>query len=709
MAERRRTDERVPRRSRVSFRAELWAIVLSVGVVLGAQSGCASIEQGRYAVSRLELDGMQQMASASLRECLVTRQRHRVTLRVGGFAPECKTPPFDSTAPEVALWTWSWAEWPTFNRSVFDQDLKVMLRWYRARGFYDARIEDVRITPEAAAHGAPCRSPPCRVEIRVVVVENQPVMLEAVEVLGLEGLSPSDQSEIRKVVTLKQGRRFDEVDYDRTKEALQRVLRDHSFAAAEVEGRVEVEPRTHRARVRFQVRPGASYVFGSVRVTGQGQLPETPIRLAAGAVTGEKYRPARVDEMRVEVLGLGAFSMVDVQEQRDDAQHRIDVTLKVTPLPPDELRLGIGLTSGASLKDESGDMESIPQWDVHLFGSYELRHVAGSLGTLRIEENPRLLFGDVFPRLTEPALGNVLSLKMRQPGVIEARTDLLMQSSWDYGPDPFLGFTRSDITLRAGVRRGFLAHHFLGNLALQQDLFLVGDGADNTTSDGTPTPSSYRYAFLEQEVRLDLRDDSMQPNEGAYFLVNTTESLRWELSDWSSIRLTPEGRFYFPLPLNSVFAVRAAVGALLIFDASPSLDELSARLGPSSYRLRGGGANSVRGFLPGELGAGTQGGLRRWEAMLEWRLRLGASLTAVTFMDFGDVNDAESFRFDHLNTSAGFGLRYFTFIGPVRLDAGFRIADWQRIGGSSTIEDGASTFPFTDIPGALHLTIGDSF
>ena len=83
--------------------------------------------------------------------------------------------------------------------------------------------------------------------------------------------------------------------------------------------------------------------------------------------------------------------------------------------------------------------------------------------------------------------------------------------------------------------------------------------------------------------------------------------------------------------------------------------------------------------------------------------------TTVAFVDVGDVNDAEAFRFDHLNTSIGFGLRYFTLIGPLRLDAGFRIPDWQRLGPGDAVEAGASTFPFTDIPGALHLTIGDSF
>jgi hypothetical protein len=48
-------------------------------------------------------------------------------------------------------------------------------------------------------------------------------------------------------------------------------------------------------------------------------------------------------------------------------------------------------------------------------------------------------------------------------------------------------------------------------------------------------------------------------------------------------------------------------------------------------------------------------------------------------------------------------------IGALRLDAGFRIPSWQRTDGSDGIEDDADDFPFTSAPGALHLTIGESF
>lgn len=685
------------------------AILIALGLGLSGLPHCASVERGRFGISRLQIDGMRQMSDRSLRACLLTREREAFTLRVGGFSSSCNEPPFSSRLPALKLWSWSWTEWPTFNRSVFDQDLERVLRWYRARGFYDARVAEWSVDPSDAGEGTRCASSPCTARVRVLIHEGEPVRVRALDIVGTESLPAKLRRALREAVGFEPGARFDEVDYDRAKQALRDVLRNESYAGARVDGSVDIDARRRRARVRYDVQPGPPYQFGLLRVEGLRELPEAPIRAAAGLRAGDPYRPERVDEMRIEVLALGAFSSVEVQEKLEPAQHRVNLTLKVAPRERDTLRLGAGITSGASLRSETGELESVPQWDLHLFASYERRHIAGTLGSVRIEERPRVIFGEAFPAFTNPELGNVLELKIHEPGIIESRTDLFAESSWDYGPDPFLGFRRSDITLRIGARRGFFRRHLVGTAAIQQDVFRVGKGDDNVTSDGSPTPSSYRYGYLEQDLALDLRDHPTQPRSGAYFALNSTEALHSALSDWTSVRLLPDARAYLPLPLSSTLALRVALGALLIFEADSSLDDLSRDLGPSSYRLRGGGANSVRGFLPGELGAGSQGGIRRWESMLEWRLRLGSSLSAVAFVDMGDVNADDKFRFDHLNTSVGIGFRYFTVIGPLRLDAGFRIVDLQRIGANDEIEEGASTFPFTDAPGALHLTIGDSF
>jgi len=161
-----------------------------------------------------------------------------------------------------------------------------------------------------------------------------------------------------------------------------------------------------------------------------------------------------------------------------------------------------------------------------------------------------------------------------------------------------------------------------------------------------------------------------------------------------------------------VLAARFALGSLHIFNAGEDLDAESQELGPQAYRLRGGGAQSNRGFLPGQLGDSLQGGIRSWEASLELRIPLSKDFSIVGFGDVGDVHGSltgkSHFRFDHPNTSFGGGLRYRTIVGPLRLDVGYRPKKLQRADDSEPENDqsGLGKYKFR---GAIHLTIGEAF
>jgi translocation and assembly module TamA len=692
------------------------------------------MEAGRYAVSSLEFEGQRAVSAAALEECLITRERESFGLTIGLSQPQCGVPPFDASPPRLRLWRWPWAEWPSFNRAVFDRDLEGVLRFYRARGYYAARIVEVRYRPEAAGQrgsGGRCQGDDCRLEITVVVDEGAPTLVERVTVSPLEGLPESVASEARAAVSLAPGELPDEARHDASKKAITRVLYEAGWAGASVSGKVIVDPARRRADVEYRVDAGPRYRFGRVLVEGEGKLPREVIEQAAGLESGQRFDPAVLREIQAEVFALGAFSVVEVEERLDAARQRADVLVRVTPLPPDALRVGAGVLSGATRRTDTGEEQSIPQWDVHLFGRYQRRHLFHSLAQLSLEDRPRLIFSAAFPSFESPRPGNVVSVSLTEPGWLEARTTAFARTVWDYGPDPYLDFFRSDLFLRVGATRGFFARHLVATLAAQQDVFTVlGSEPAGTTvnedgnadadssdadmlvgvdpADNQTVPSSYSYTYLEQDLRLDLRDSRARPRSGAYFGFNATEAPRWAASDWSAIRLAPEVRTYVPLPLDIVFAQRVALGSLFVLSSDPSLDALSRELGPTNYRLRGGGASSNRGFLAGRLGEGLDGGTRRWEASLELRVPIGQSFSIAGFADFGDVSRG-AYRFGHLNTTLGYGLRYYTVIGAIRLDVGYRIARWQRLDGSDGIEDGANELPLSSTPGAVHLTIGEPF
>jgi translocation and assembly module TamA len=692
---------------------------------LAGSLACASIETGRYGVASLEISGQRAVSEAAITECLISREREHFEVGIGFDERACGVPPFDSSPVRLRLWRWPWTEWPSFNRAVFDRDLEGVLRFYRARGYYSAEIVAVNYRPEAAQSAAGrCASEDCRVDIQVVVAEGPPTLVRRVVTVGLEGLPPSLQQAAREAIQLVPGRPPDEALHDRSKRGIERALYDAGWAGAKVVGRVVVEPHALAADVEYRVEPGPHYLFGRITVSGQGALPVEVIEKAANLERGQRFDPDVLREIQAEVFALGAFSAVEVEERLDPRAARADVEVRVTPLPVDALRVGAGVLSGLSRRTDTDEVQSVPQWDVHLFGRYQRRHLLGSLAQLTFEDRPRLIFSASFPSFEAPRPGNVASVALTQPGWLEARTTAFARTVWDYGPDPYLAFFfRSDLFLRVGATRGFWRRRLIATAAAQQDIYSVLDAPEPALEDeptdatdmnarpgDEPTlPSSYRYTYLEQDLRLDLRDSRGRPRSGAYFALNATEAPRWAGSDWTAFRISPEVRTYVPLPLDMVFAQRFALSGLFVLDANPALDELSRALGPNNYRLRGGGASSNRGFLAGTLGVGIDGGTRRWETSLELRVPIGQSFVVAGFADFGDVSRGGTFRFGHLNTTLGYGLRYYTVIGAIRLDVGYRIPSWQRLDGASGIEPKPHEIWFTDAPGAVHLTIGDPF
>jgi translocation and assembly module TamA len=94
---------------------------------------------------------------------------------------------------------------------------------------------------------------------------------------------------------------------------------------------------------------------------------------------------------------------------------------------------------------------------------------------------------------------------------------------------------------------------------------------------------------------------------------------------------------------------------------------------PRHQRFYAGGGGSVRGYDYQSIGPRDQfnrpsGGASLMEASLEWRQRVWGDIGAVAFVDAGSVGTGTSPDTSNLRVGAGAGLRYYTPIGPVRVD-----------------------------------------
>jgi outer membrane translocation and assembly module TamA len=711
---------------------------LSLLLAPGLLAACASLPKNEYGVDEIRFRGVDEMSSQSLATCLTTKEREPITIRLGLGGTSCGKPPFDQETPEVSLWTWPWETWPVYDPAIFDIDRKRILRWYQARGFYQAKVVGVRYTAGDKTLEAPerCKDADCELEIEVEVEEGEPILVDGVFIAGDQGLDRDLRVDLRKTPEIKVGDRFDEAAYEADKAAIMQLRQDNSYAQSAVRGKVELDRNRRTARIEYSVEPGPLATFGTMSVEGSGHISPEAVMDVAGIKPGEPFKPSEIRDAERAVHGLGVFSSVRIEPRPRGKTGIMDLLIRVSMGRLERWRFGVGMLSGTMQRGASStETLSIPEWDIHLRAAYSHEDFLGGMRKLKIEERPRLIFLKPFPFVpdTGAELGNTLSATFEQPRFIEARTVFFVESQWDYGPAPFLTdcdppagggdatveggdatgsepqpecvVFRHDLVTKTGVRRKFWGQRITVQLALAHDLYeIVGDPPEGV--------SDYRLPYLEQQVRLDLRNDQHRPSKGFYLDNTLQEAVRpFGYGSWNYIRWLPDARAYQRLFWRIVLAERFAYGGIYIDEAASDQENLDPEvlpLGPESYRLRGGGANSNRGFPAGELGVGPKGGIRRWEASVELRVPLGESVALALFFDVGDVNDEARTRWKRWNAATGLGLRYYTPFAPIRFDAGWRIPSLQAIG-DEIIPMDEEVKPTEIIPSAMHLTIGEAF
>lgn len=135
--------------------------------------------------------------------------------------------------------------------------------------------------------------------------------------------------------------------------------------------------------------------------------------------------------------------------------------------------------------------------------------------------------------------------------------------------------------------------------------------------------------------------------------------------------------------------------------------EVSSAFVPTETKYLCGGSSSIRGWGARQLGIVADkniGGNFIIENSVEHRVRpfLNSEnsyikdLGFATFVDFGNVwSEISKFKLNELALAAGGGIRYYTIIGAIRFDVGFKIYDPQpgTEGGSNWIFGTGCNFP----------------
>ncbi|MDE2005923.1 MAG: BamA/TamA family outer membrane protein [Rhodospirillales bacterium] len=418
------------------------------------------------------------------------------------------------------------------------------------------------------------------------------------------------------------------------------ALQGEGYALATVSEPLAIlHPGTRTLDITFRVAAGPRVDLGPIRFAGLKTIRAPFLRRHITLHPGEQFTPAALDAARRSLAALPIVSSVTVQlATTTDAQGRLPVTFALA-----ERRAHV-VTLSADYSTDLG---------VGLTAAWEDRNLFGNAEDLRIAA------GTHFGGTATDGLGGSLDAIFTKPDFLARDQSLTLSlATLDRNLVPY---DQIAVIARAGLSRP-LTPHLIGAVAIAAEQEAI-------TQDGTVRDAT--LVGVPLSVAYDSTDSPFAPTRGfrASAIVTPTDvftppTRQFIIAEASGSTYLDLSRFAGERPGRSVLALRGYIGSIV----GASLDSI-----PADKRFYGGGSGTIRGYKYLSIGPtfadGTiEGGASIDAGTIELRQRVWGKIGIASFVDFGQVAAGSAPFAASLRVGAGFGLRYFTSFGPLRVD-----------------------------------------
>jgi outer membrane protein insertion porin family len=595
-----------------------------------------------------------------------------------------------------------------------DADVQTLIADYRRRGFGD-------VTCRAAVEPVPGRRTDREAPVVVIlrISEGARTLVSGVEVTGNTAVAAAD---LQPALETRVGTPLvaPTIEGDRNR-ILERYL-NLGYRTAQVESAVAYTADRSEASVRFAVREGPRIIVDRVLVTGNDRISEATIRHEIVLEPGRPLGLDAINESQRRLSALGLFRRVTISELEQGDEDRRDVLVTVEESPATTLGYGVGVEFQKVETSEFAprgflELGRRNLWgrnrSVNLFSRVSLRRRSDSATTTSTADSA----GG-----SQTAVEYRAYATYREPRVLRRSADLQIAAGLEQGSRTSFSFRHRSVRVNLSHRIG-PAWTVLGQYSIQQNNIFEDriDPADRPLIDRLFP--QVRIGSVSASAVRNTRDDIFDPGSGSLIGLNGELALRPLGSQVGFAKTFLQGFIYRQLPTKRriVAAGGVRLGLSTGFARDVQLKDengdplvgadgqpvtVRVRDLPASERFFAGGDTTVRGFQLDRVGRpdtfdsdGTpKGGHAELILNGEIRVALWKDLGVVGFVDagnvFGLVND---FNLGQLRSGAGFGIRYKSPVGPLRLDVGFKLGTLRTFG---TAHESRR---------ALHISIGQAF
>ncbi len=405
---------------------------------------------------------------------------------------------------------------------------------------------------------------------------------------------------------------------------------DGYFDAAVVERRAVLDRPSGKVDVTLTLTAGGLVTVGGFDIEGAQEIPQPRIARLSTLEVGELLTPKRLKDAEDRLLETGIFN-----EARASA---------VGTAPARTVRLAVGERPMRTL---SGAIKWSMQDGFAIEAAWEHRNIFGDAERLRTA-------------LTLGQQRQALEVSLRRYDTIFEGHTLLAT----------LEVAHEDVD-------GQIYEHAALIGTLETDIYdkivgRYGASVEFVRDEGLTDGGDYALIGVRGEVSFDNSNDLLDPTEGYRVTLRALPYLGYNGDLRNFVILEALGSAYLPLDRQKEFVLagRARLGSVL----GERRDDI-----PLPKRFFAGGGGSIRGYSykragPVNIDDEPVGGASVVELNAEARWRINEDFGAVAFVDGGGAFEgAMPGDGGDWYIGAGLGVRYYSPIGPVRLDVAMPI------------------------------------
>ncbi|MDE3057474.1 MAG: BamA/TamA family outer membrane protein [Bacteroidota bacterium] len=604
-----------------------------------------------------------------------------------------------------------------FDPITFDSDVDRIKKYLSEHGYFHA-VVDTALHFFTASH---------TMTIDISIKENRRSLVDTVKIAGLDSLPEDVFQKIYTGRLVKEKSPFVQNDVDNERARIYRILLNNGYTTATANPiSISRYLSTDNLTVMFAFHPGRRYVFGQIEIHfDKGEVQRDIVLRQLDFQPGEIYNEEKKSESEQNLNALGIFESAKIESLTP-----IDTTNP--PMIP--MRLVLRTRELQEVSPELLVDNENEAFNTGIGVGYSNRNFYGDARNFSTRLQFRLQSiqdlnwsGAIHNGFNEPSLlaRADVQMQMIQPYFFSNKLNASWTVSGDYEKQKY--YLLNALRNRIGFTNRF-ATYTLGFLDWNLERVAV-DIKDTTRVSPelfTGTRQKQFNSILTFTLQRDKTNDVFSPTGGFFHTGSIEEagvipsllgSLGGGLPYAQYYKLSFLGRQYFSANEQHTFvwALKLRGGFAKLYNSHNQTPV------PPTRKFYAGGSGSVRGWKSRGLsasGSPDEGGNAVIEGNIETRINLfpqggsflsinTANFWGVLFVDYGNVwSDVSLVRPRDIAIAAGVGLRYETFVGPLRFDVGLRVYDPNERAGQQWIFEKTL---FTHSFSLINFGIGQAF